>query len=275
MLKKKYIGPLSYYNGENEIPAGTFRISASGVSRFFSETSNWWRENLLGEEGFTNSTASVLGTLVHRIAEQYAKNGTVTAQDKEEMEAYIESFTNPEYDTFNPEIDASIIKYQYPIMGMALVNDYLIPNMPDQVEPFVYHEFKKGIGAGGSIDNVTGDCVVDYKTTGALNAPTSISFAYRLQLLTYAYLLRQQGTEISRIRIVYVTRNQVGRVSDKTGKPLKNYPCTVTTLTEQIEEKDFNYIEGILKLISESVEVWNKFPNSRYILAQDYRLKNN
>ena len=282
MTIKTYTGPLSYYNGENEVPEGSTRISASSISRFFSNTRQYWGELKLGETGFISSTASVLGTITHRVAELYAKNQEVTDQDKQDIEDYIVAHTEVGWDLFNPEVDGDIIRQQYPIMGQALVRDYVSQNMPVMVEPFVYHEELPGIGAGGSIDNVSGvlvdgkvqqGCIVDYKTTSATKIPDTISYPYKLQLLTYAYLMGKHGHSIERIRIVYVSRNNVGRVSEKTGKPLKQYPTEVKVLTHQITREDMEYIENVIKLIADSIYAWDNNPDLRYLLAHDYRLK--
>jgi len=265
----KVVTRLDYYNGENEVPAGSTRISASSFAKFFSSTTSWWRENLMNETGFTNSTSSVLGTCVHFVAEEYVRNNGVV--DKEEIERYIAQFDEDTED--NWDIDTSIIRLQYPIMGMALVNMYLIENPPSAIEEFLYEEILPEIGVGGSCDNLTNDCVVDYKTFGGLTAPSTISYEYRLQLLMYAWLYTKKGIRINRIRIVYITRNNVGRISEKTLKPMKDYPTTVSVITEEITQKDLDFIESLIFLTSDSVDAWNKMPEFRYIIAQDYRLK--
>jgi len=275
---KIYDGPLAYYSGKKEIGDKSFRISASGISRFFSHTRQWWGESFLNEEGFVSSTASVLGTITHRIAELHARNGEVTEQDYKDIEEYIDVHTIAGWDKYNIEVDAEIIRYQYPIMGQALVSRYLKSNPPEMIEPFLYHEELKGIGGGGSIDNVSkgesgGLIIVDYKTSSATSLPDKIVYAYRLQLLTYAYLLTKKGHSVKEIRIVYVSRNNVGRVSEKTGKPLKQYPTKVKVITESINEQDLEYIERVIKLIAESVDCWNKQPEMRHLLCQDLRQK--
>jgi len=261
---------LDYYNGQNEVPAGSTRISASSIAKFFSKTTGWWRENLMGEEGFTNSTASILGTCTHFVAEEFARTGEV---DKDEIERYIAQFDDETVEE-NWELDTSLIRLQYPIMGMALVNNYLMENPPSTIEEFMYKEILPGIGVGGSCDNRTNDCVVDYKTFGGLTAPSTISYEYKLQLLVYAWLYTQMGIKINQIRIVYITRNTVGRISEKTQKPMKDYPTTVTVINEVIEQKDLDFIESLIYLVSDSIDAWNKMPELRYLLAQDYRLKN-
>ena len=266
---------LDYYNGHNEIPAGTFRISPSQLARFFTYTSQWYRENLLGETGFTSSTASVLGTCVHYVCEVYSKTQTFTDHNKQQIENYIIKHTTPGYSDFNPDVDGDLIRLQYKAMGNTVVNDFLSSHIPTNCEDFISHEILPGIHVGGSCDyyDAKTATVLDWKTTSALSAPKTISYEYRLQLLTYAWLYQQQGNPVNRIQIAYITRSQTGRVSDTTGKPLKDYPSTVTILSETISETDFDFIESILTLVAHSVQRWNSTPADRYLLAQDLRLK--
>lgn len=273
-MNKKLPCKLDYYNGENEVPNDAFRISASGISRFFTSTNKWWRENLLDEEGFTGSTASVLGTCVHYLCEQYGKNKKITAEDEKEIDNYILKHTDPEYADYNPEIDADLIYSQYKVMAEAAINDYVSLNVPSEIEPFVSEEVLPNIFVGGSIDNITGSIVVDYKTTStkATSLPKTIPYAYRCQLLTYAWVLKQQGKQVDRIRVVYITRNDTDRISEKTGKPLTQYPSKAVTLTESITEEDFDTIEGMIQVIAHSVKTWQDQPELRHLLAQDWRL---
>lgn len=261
---------LDYYNGTNEVPEGSFRISASSISKFFYDTRQWWGENLLEEEGFLSSTSSVLGTCVHYVAEMYGKNKEVSDEDKLEIEKYITQEASK-----NESIDAELIREQYKVMGENLINSFIISNPPTHQEEFMYKEILPGIGVGGSNDyfNEKTGTVADYKTTSSLTAPTSISYPYRLQLLVYAWLYQQRGFNVNRIQIVYVTRNTVGRVSEKTGKPMKDYPTTVKVLSEQVTEEDMEFIESVINIVADSVKTWKEKPELRYLLAQDYRLK--
>lgn len=289
---------LDYNNGEHVVPEGTIRISASSIGRFFTYTRDWWGQTMLGESGFQGNSSSVTGTCVHYILEQFAKNQSISTEDKIELANYIMKHTNPAYVDYNPDVDINYVESQYKPMAETIVNEYLQTHMPTHVEPFIAHEILPGIMVGGSIDNLTlenpkyngeptfenlvstsGGIVVDYKTSGvfhtSLPKPTEpMKFEYKLQLLTYAWVLRQKGITIDRIRLVYVSKEEIGRISDKTGKPLTDYPSRTSVQTLQLTEDDFSYIEGIIKLVAESIQYWIDHPEARYILASDYRLKN-
>lgn len=257
------------YNDGADITNGAFRISASQISKFFDQSSQWYRENLLGEKGFTGSTATVLGTTVHAGIEMYVREGEVKW---EELEKFVMSHEK------DADIDINRILAQYePMISTAL--PFVEKNMPDEVEKFVFHEILPGIGAGGSIDALIhrdgsgGATIMDWKTTSAKTAPTKFSRNYWFQQHVYAWVLRQQGITVNYLKLVYITQNETGRVSEKTGKPLKDYPSTLSVVTEQVTDEALELIGSCLKLIAESVQTWNDSPELRHLLAQDMRLK--
>jgi hypothetical protein len=251
------------YNEGKEVTKGAFRIGASQVSKFFDNTSQWYHENLLGEKGFTGNTATNLGTVVHAGIEMFVNEGEV---NWDMLQAHIDSIDHP-------EVDNAFITSQYESMiGVAL--SYVENNMPDEVEEFIFHEILPGIGAGGSIDaRYHKGRLKDWKTTSAKSTPTKFSRSYWFQQMTYAWVLRQQGIIINYIDLVFITTCDIGRVSEKTGKPLKDYPSTCTVITEEVTDQGLDLIGSCLAIIAESVNVWNKQPELRHLLAQDSRVK--
>jgi len=253
-----------HYNNGEAVTKGAFRISASQVSKFFDSTSQWYHEHLLGEGGFTGNTASNLGTVVHAGIEMFVTEGGV---DYEAIDAHINSIKDPEVDTYD------ILNNYGCMLDVAL--SYVESNMPDMVEEFVFHELLPGIGVGGSIDAryVAKRRLKDWKTTAAKTAPTKFSRNYWFQQMTYAWVLKQKGITIDYIDLVYITKGEMGRVSEKTGKPLKDYPPTVTVVTEEVTESSLELIGSCLQIIAESVKAWNEQPEIRHLLAQDSRVK--
>jgi hypothetical protein len=81
------------------------------------------------------------------------------------------------------------------------------------------------------------------------------------------------GYNIRSFELVYITTNQVNRISEVTGKPMKDYPTTVSTIAHQVTSEDIDIIESTLKLVAESVHAWNTQPEIRHLLAQDWRLR--
>lgn len=250
------------YNTGEDVTNGAFRISASQVSKFFDSTSQWYHENLLGEEGFTGNTATNLGTVVHAGIEMFVKEGEV---DWDVLYNHILGLSDP-------EIDKQLILDQYEPMITAALS-YVEAHMPKEVEKFVFHEILPGIGAGGSIDALRGDTIMDWKTTSAKTPPTRFSRNYWFQQMTYAWVLKQQGIDIRYLKLVYITQNETGRVSEKTGKPLKDYPSQVSEVVEEVTEQNLELIGSCLSVIAESVQAFKDKPELRHLLAQDARLR--
>jgi len=259
---------LDYYNGENELPEGDFRISASQFNTFLKYPHNWYREQVLKEEGFQGNTASVIGTIVHYIAEKYAKKEQPSIQ---EIEQYI---TNHED---NEDVDTTEVRAQYKLMGETLVNTYIKNNMPYKVEEFIAYKLLPHIYVGGSCDAVFGSdssaMIIDYKTYNSKIKPKTIPQGYKYQLLIYAYIYSKQGINVDRIRLVYINRYIDGGISEKTGKPLKSYAPEVTVLTETITNEDLDFIESVLLLCAETYQKAIEDPSLVYLLYKDYRLK--
>jgi len=249
-----------------------FRISASQFSSFMDYPHNWYRQNVLGETGFEGNTASVLGTVVHYCAEMVGKG---SHPDVAQIEQYITNCETLDDGTPNIDVDASIVRESYEQMATTLINDYLLHNMPTQVEPFVQHELQPGYFPSGSIDAIQNDIIVDYKTYNSKTKPRAMPQYYKYQLLIYAYIYRKMGMDIQRIRLVYVNRYIDGGLSEKTGKPLKSYPPEVTVLTEQIDADDMDFIESLMNLCCESVQKAKEDPSLSYLIFRDYRLKEN
>ena len=294
MSSSKLPTVLDYDNGETHgLSDDAIRINASGINDYFTNTKQWYAEKLEGkEQGFQGNSASVTGTITHFIAEQFVKNGTVSKEDQVEIANYIKKHTDASYSDYNPDIDINYIMSNYKPMAETLINEYVIENMPSRVEDFVHMELADNLYVGGSIDavlggNITGcsngkitvesspqsACIVDYKTTSM--RPNSlrnkkINRKYKLQLLTYAWILTQQGQPVDRIRIVYVTQNDINRVSEKTGKPMQSYPSEVVILTEGVTDEDLEMIESIIYMIRDGVIAWKDYPELRHVISQSY-----
>lgn len=283
--------PLDYVSGSTIIPKGAFGISPSNVNTFITKPHTWYREQVLGEKQFDKSTATILGTIVHYCAEQYIKTKAVP---KSHIFDYLHEVIDPTIETNfsakddeaamamllqsklssskNPHIDVAYILEQWKPMGQAVI-DYLKVNKPNRSEELICAEIMPGFYASGSADAVMNDTLIDFKTTSDLTPKAYIPMNYKYQLLTYAWIYTKMGVPINRIRIVWITNNQVGRVSETTGKPLKDYPATATAVTEEINSADLDFIESILRLISETVQAARDYPHLTHCLFKDYRLK--
>ena len=54
---------------------------------------------------------------------------------------------------------------------------------------------------------------------------------------------------------------------------MKDYPSQVLEVKEPIEQKDWEFIKSILKLVAEGIDHVKKEPSLAYLIFKDYRLK--
>lgn len=259
--------PLTYVS--TPAPEGChFKISPSSFADFISYPHRWYRQQVLGEDKFTYNTSSVIGTVVHYCAEQVAKKQEV---DTDVINEYINSFKPTE------DFDPLTVRDQWQLMAETLVNDYVLKAKYLAVEKQTGAEIKDGYAVAGTLDALEGtkeDCLLnDYKTYSSKTAPRAIPANYKYQLLVYAWLLRKEGYNVTRIRLTYVNRNIVGEISQKTGKQLKSYPPEVTVLTQTITEEDFDFIESQLDLCVDALEAAKQHPELLHVIFHDPRLK--
>lgn len=259
----------SYTSTIEGMPKDKFRISPSQISRFFDDSTNWWRDQVLGEEPvFKGSTASELGNCVHAAAHMYFDTKQV---DTSAIDKYISAITDA-------EIDKTIIRSQYKTMAETLINKYSTKYPISDAELFLWSEVDDKVLIGGSLDGYSKSrsTLVDYKTIGSLDTarvPKSFPRNYYFQQMAYAWLLRKHGYRVDYAELVYISRGNTGRVSETTGKPLKDYPSEVNIVRHQITEDDMTIIDNTIKLIAESVTAFKQYPEIAHIICKDYRLK--
>jgi hypothetical protein len=168
-------------------------------------------------------------------------------------------------------------------MVETLINGYLAHNVPDETELFLYKEILPGIGVGGSLDSIkygskpinklgAGNRIVDYKTTSSKTVVTKFSRPYWFQQGVYAWLCKQHGIRIDYIDLVYITTQDINRTSEVTGKPMKDYPSTTYTVTQEVTKEWLDIVESTIMMIAHSVDTWNKQPDLRWLIAKDWRL---
>lgn len=259
--------PLEYV--QTPVPEGTkFKISPSAFSKFIDKPHQWYNDEFLGKNEFTHNTSTVIGTIVHYCAEMVAKNEMV---DIKVIDEYIDMLEEHE------DYSRDDVRKFYTAMAETLVNDYVQEHQHLEVETSHCAEIVPGYVAAGTVDRLEGiksDCmIVDYKTYNSKTKPKTIPSYYKYQLLTYAFILRKNGYNPTRIRLVYVNRFIDGGISDKTGKPLKSYSPEVTELTEVITEDDFEFIQGLLELCVDSCEATEKHPELAHVIWHDPRIK--
>jgi hypothetical protein len=275
IVSNKYKDLFEYYDGENHLKPTDFRISPSSIHKFFGKKREWYGENLLGEEKkFTGSSATILGTAVHACCEVVANaKSSGVPHDSEELHEAIDNFIS-EYDD-DDDIDTSMIRSNWKNMAELLIKEYVLPVNTISTEQFITYEVLPGIVPSGTYDAITSTSPMDTIDTiknpsGSLTLrdwktsatkPSSFSYAYKLQAATYCYILSKQGIKIDNMELCFAVR------------PTKTLPVRVLKLVEPYTPQLHKMIEGIIKLIADSVQVYKDYPDIRYLLAGDYRLK--
>lgn len=281
---------LDYTSAGTNLPENSYGISPSQLVNFINTPWNWYREQILGEpSSFTGNTSSFLGTVVHYVASSYALHRSV---NKSEIFRYLYNhlvsdkdipppdFNNEDesvaflYDNADhPEIDCTVILDKYKDMGNNLIRYINSTGIPQRVEDTVIANVARNVYVAGTADAVIGDMLRDYKTTSTTSPKEYIPYDYKLQLMTYAYAYRKQGIPINRIQIVWITQPDVGRVSEKTGKPLKDYPCQVIPVTYVVTQEDWDYIDSVMNLVADTIKAHEDHPELTHVIWRDYRLK--
>lgn len=263
-----------YYDGKDQLPAGAFKISPSSVEKFFSDKTQWYNENLNGaSKKFQGSTSTLNGTVVHHCCEVVANSKmTGIPHDSDELRTEVETYIQKHEN--NELYDTTKVESLWHSMASQLITTYVLPANTIATENFIQHEINPGVFVGGTYDAITstapGDSLThpvgqltvrDYKTASTM--PTTFTWAYRLQAYTYAYILHQKGIKIDYVELCYAVQ------------PTKTLPVRTTGFTLPFDKYAYELIEGILKLIADSMQCYKDYPDLRYLLACDYRLKVN
>ena len=228
----------------------TFKISPSQINRFFDAPVAWYKDNFRGEDSFTGNTGSTLGTIIHALAESAGKG---EKPDRDAVEAFLDSIKDP-------DIDKDVIREHYPEMSTALMNEYVMANIPTEIEYQTCAEVLDGIYVAGTVDNRTGDVIVDYKNVKTKPNTEKIPFGYFIQLMAYAFADKARGVYTDRIRLVYTVRRT------------KTLPVRVFVVTHQITEDDWTMVNNTLMLIALTVKKQREDPNLIKLLYKSMQL---
>lgn len=250
-------------------PKNTIKISPSQLANFFNYPSLWYEENIqYVTPKFIGNTASVTGTACHYIYEQYGSNPQQFVQNKEEYFRFVTEQLQ-EYLEFNPELASlcslSEILFNFPLIAKVVVNEYISANIPNKTELSVCTNIEdyNDIYIAGTLDNLTGNTIVDYKNVGTKPANlTEIPFHYKIQLLAYRYAVQKQyNIPIDQIRIVYGVA------------PTKTLPARCFVVTEIVTDEDDKMFRDTIKLIAESIKRCEKDPTLIPLIFKSMKLE--
>ena len=264
-----------------------FRVSASQIHNFTHQTSEWYRKNVLGEKMET-CTALVLGTSLHYLGQKYSENNTIADEDREEIYDYI--ILNKSELVDEPEIRSQLTAMWPKLKGHLELNPVQLS------EVTAISKLPNGMTFGGKIDairtldgsnptcleDLRGQSVelIDYKTTSALNPPKTVLQAYKHQLYVYSLALkREYNITASIASIIYITKAQTNRYGvvkkDGTRNKLADNPPKVAEVKVSIDEPALEFIESLINLVADSVQMFIENPTMRYALMQDGRYRDN
>lgn len=202
---------LCYTSGSTIIPKDAFGISPSQLIKFFDKPHEWYRTQVLGQDDpFQGSTSTYLGTISHFAAEDYVNTGSI---DSQEIFKYLvkeltrmknppdftkkrEVFDYLRANSIRPDVDINYIEKQYQEMGNCIVQHVMQAGKPEHTEKLMQAEVIPGYHVAGSIDAIKGSTVTDYKTTSDLTPKSYIPYMYKLQLLTYYWIVRKNRERI-------------------------------------------------------------------------------
>ena len=248
----------------NGIHGGTdyIRLSPSQLGKFFTKRHEWIRETVLGEEkAFQGSTSTELGNVIHALLENTAKK-TMPDDINGAVDKYIDAIEDL-------TIDKEEIRREWFNMGALAVKEFVLDEADDfvvEAEGQSHIKLADDVYIFGTYDALVKDkatgglCVRDYKTAGT-KPSKGWTYDYKMQAQAYAYMLTEEGKNITSIELAYIIR------------PTKTLPARVFTFREPYTSTTHNYIGNNLKLITETVEAFKKYPELRHVIAQDYRLK--
>ena len=241
---------------------GKYVVSASSIDTFFKDTREFL--NIIeGKPTFKGNDATVLGTLVHYIASQTIMNKEINKEDM--FDFYCE---NSEYVTYGDILDKAFE-----------ISETLIPYIKNNIYNYKFCEdrFKYQISDNlmlcGTTDLVVGDELIDFKTTRDQKKIDTFPEHYISQLSTYIYLLRKNNIEINRFALIWITVPNTNRISDKTGKRLKEYPTQINKISMEVNDEVLDNIEKKINLIRDSIELSISNPEYKHIIFKDYDLK--
>ena len=265
--------PLNYNNVYNNlIPENKIKISPSMISQFFTDKALWYHKTILQDTENYPNYFTALGTAIHRIAEQFIKTSEI---DYQEVYDYLDAIEI--YDTTNPsdinpisEEEKARLRIQIKPMSEALLGHMQYYGSPTISEMTLVEQISANVYLAGTVDAILGNTLIDFKTTSAKTPKTYIPDNYKWQLLTYAWLCRKNNIDIQKVAILWITQADVNRVSEKTGKKLKDYPATCMMIEHIVTEQDMAIIEKALKLIKQTVELSLKQPQLTPLLFSDY-----
>lgn len=242
-------------------------FSATQMWKFFNSPQEFALQVFEGQKTFSGNTATVLGTLVH-----YALHGAMTGLDKEQIIKDIEEYKLLQKEALKDELDL-IECEKWKDMANACI-EYMSTSEPQFYKNGKSEEHvsyvKDNIELSGTIDLYYGDTIIDFKTTSKLSDYTEMTENYREQMYIYTWMLKQKGIDIRWITNVFIHVPFLNRVSEKTGKSLKDSPARAYKIVEEIDSEKLMIVERKINYVFESIDYVSKNPHLRKLVFKEF-----
>lgn len=259
---------IEYEDKSKLIPQDKYLFSATSLREFEYNPNSFFRKVIKKEKIPFFSNESVLGTIIHYfISENFAKREFKYNDVLEYFDSIPEEF---EINTF--WVDSKFKEMKDKVL--SYVNGLDIRE-PDESEGTHILQLTDNVYLGGTLDYRLDNLILDFKTTSklTLSEDEPIPEHYLNQLYIYSYILHQKGIPVDKVGIVWLCVPETNRISSKTGKPMKDYPCRCFTKIEYLKQERMDLITNKLKLVSETIEYILANPESFKYFARDLEYK--
>lgn len=224
------------------------RLRPSSVESFYNCSYQWGKQFLEGIKSIPNSRAAI-GTAIHKAAEvlwtDAIKTNSIDTNKSKLNDAALECYKEEEKKGIVYDDTEDTNSSQLEILkGIGAYVEDIVPfaSIPTYVEKFYKIQVNNPIVAeiGGTIDNITGNTIVDIKTSKRKKGTEG----YKVQQSLYNILANKNGHKI--------TNNLIHQVV------LKKQPEGAIQALEQNEAQAKTLINGILDTMSIVAE--DKYP---------------
>jgi ATP-dependent helicase/DNAse subunit B len=258
---------IGYDDKRKQIGNDDYLFSVTQMNEFINNPNHFFRKVILKEDIPFANNATALGTIIHYAISQAHNDSEI---HDFEINEYLDSLS--EFD----------IDYRWILNKFSQMKNIVVPfaknfsiDKPNEFEKAHLLKLDEHIYLGGTLDCRYDNTIIDYKTTNKLTITKDdeLPEKYINQLYTYAYMLHQEGIAVDKAAIMYMTIPEVGRISEKTGKPMKDYPCRCFVVEKYLQQEKMDEIIKKIELIKETIKL---ILNDRKLLpyfARDLELK--
>lgn len=245
-----------FYHKQVYVPNGAIKLSPSSLWKFFEFPRVWYEENIeYPLDDTIISSKMITGTACHIVYEEVTKhiqsclqyNSSDTSFDTErlfsQIDRYMDEYIGDNYHMLDTPLET--MKSNYKATATVVVNEYISKVLPNNSEVSLQCEVDNyyNFYLAGTIDNVTQDRIIDYKTVFSKPSGDEIKFSHWLQLMAYRYMYQNvYKSPINEIAIVY------GIV------PMKTIGARCIQVRKQVTKEDEILFNDTIKLICESIK---------------------